>query len=114
MDPFERAEDENAMGYQRWYLERMFAIAPAGAYVGQWLQSFKEFPPRQKPGSFNLDRVMEAVTAGSRAAVAADLPSRARRKRLPSLVGARHDVVPGANKIVGVGTHLRQAHARLV
>jgi arylsulfatase len=62
MDPFERAEQENAMGYQRWYLDRMFAIAPAGAYVGKWLQSFKEFPPRQKPGSFNLDRVMEAVT----------------------------------------------------
>jgi arylsulfatase len=65
MDPFERAEEENAMGYQRWYMERMFAIAPAGAYVGRWLQSFKEFPPRQKPGSFNLDRVMEAVTGGS-------------------------------------------------
>ncbi|MCX7203504.1 MAG: sulfatase-like hydrolase/transferase [Burkholderiales bacterium] len=62
MDPFERAEAEHAIGYQRWYLERMYAIAPAGAYVGQWLQSFKEFPPRQKPGSFNLDRVMEAVT----------------------------------------------------
>jgi arylsulfatase len=66
MDPFERAESENAMGYQRWYMERMFAIAPAGAYVGRWLQSFREFPPRQKPGSFNLDRVMEAVTQGSK------------------------------------------------
>jgi arylsulfatase len=62
MDPFERAESEHAMGYQRWYMERMFIIAPAGAFVGQWLQSFREFPPRQKPGSFNLDRVMEAVT----------------------------------------------------
>jgi arylsulfatase len=50
------------MGYQRWYLDRMFAIAPAAAYVGQWLQSFREFPPRQKPGSFNLDRVMEMVS----------------------------------------------------
>ena len=66
MDPFERADEENAMGYQRWYLEHMFVIAPAGAYVGQWLQSFKEFPPRQKPGSFNLDRVMEAVTSGGK------------------------------------------------
>jgi arylsulfatase len=66
MDPFERAEHENAMGYQRWYMERMFTIAPAGAYVGQWLQSFRDFPPRQKPGSFNLDRVMEAVMAGSK------------------------------------------------
>ena len=63
MDPFERAQHENAMGYQRWYMEHMFAIAPAGAYVGQWLQSFREFQPRQKPGSFNLDRVMAALTA---------------------------------------------------
>ena len=36
--------------------------APAAAFVGNWLQSFREFPPRQKPGSFNLERVMEAVT----------------------------------------------------
>ncbi|MCC7215933.1 MAG: arylsulfatase [Burkholderiales bacterium] len=64
MDPFERAEEEHAMGYQRWYMERMYAFAPAGAYVGQWLQSFREFPPRQKPGSFNLERAMEAVTSG--------------------------------------------------
>jgi len=56
---------EDAMGYTRWYLEHMFAIAPAGAFVGQWLQSFREFPPRRKPGSFNLDRVMEAVTRGA-------------------------------------------------
>ncbi len=63
MDPFERAEAEDAMGFQRWYMEHMFVIAPAGAYVSRWLQSFREFPPRQKPGSFNLDRVMEAVTA---------------------------------------------------
>ena len=54
------------MDYDRWFVEHMFAFAPAGAYVAQWLQSFREFPPRQKPGSFNLDRVMEAVTAGSR------------------------------------------------
>jgi arylsulfatase len=66
MDPFERAEQEHAMGYTRWYLEHMFVIAHAGAHVGQWLQSFREFPPRQKPGSFNLDRVMEAVMAGSK------------------------------------------------
>lgn len=65
MDPFERAEAEDSMGYQRWWVDHMFIIAPASAYVGHWLQSFAEFPPRQKPGSFNLDRVMEAVTAGS-------------------------------------------------
>jgi arylsulfatase len=66
MDPFERAEEENAIGYQRWYLDRMFMIAPSGAFVAKWLQSFKDFPPRQKPGSFNLDRVMEAVMSSSK------------------------------------------------
>ncbi|HRI19508.1 MAG TPA: arylsulfatase [Panacibacter sp.] len=60
-DPFERAEYEG-LGYKRWYLEHMFVIAPGAAYIGQWLQSFKEFPPRMKPGSFNLDRVMEEVS----------------------------------------------------
>ncbi len=65
MDPFERAQAEDAMGYQRWYMDRMFAIAPAAAYVGAWLQSFRDYPPRQKPGSFNLERVMESVTKGA-------------------------------------------------
>jgi arylsulfatase A-like enzyme len=65
MDPFERAEAEDAMGFQRWYLEHMYAVAPAAGFIAQWLQSFREFPPRQKPGSFNLDRVMEAVTRGA-------------------------------------------------
>jgi arylsulfatase len=65
MDPFERARQEDAMGYQRWWIEHMYVFAPAASYVGNWLQSFRDFPPRQKPGSFNLDRVMEAVTAGS-------------------------------------------------
>jgi len=64
-DPFERAEYEG-YGYNQWFAEHMFLLAPASAYVGQWLRSFKEFPPRQKPGSFSLDRVMEAVTAGSK------------------------------------------------
>jgi len=61
MDPFELAH-EIGMDYDRWFAEHMFLIAPAAGYVAQWLQSFKEFPPRQKPGSFNLDHVMEAVT----------------------------------------------------
>jgi arylsulfatase len=60
-DPFERAEYEG-FGYNQWFADHMFMIAPAAAFVGRWLQSFREFPPRQKPGSFNLERVMEAVS----------------------------------------------------
>jgi hypothetical protein len=28
----------------------------------EWLASFKEYPPRQKPASFNLDEVMRKLS----------------------------------------------------
>ena len=46
----------------------MFVIVPAQAIAAQWIESFKEFPLRQKPASFNLDEVMrkmEMVTSGA-------------------------------------------------
>ncbi|GAL16455.1 arylsulfatase [Vibrio astriarenae] len=33
-------------------------LVPAQAYVGQFLETFKEYPPRQKAASFSLDDVM--------------------------------------------------------
>ena len=62
MDPFELAHHVG-MDYQRWFIEHMFMFAPAAAGVARWLESFREFPPRQKPGSFNLDNVMKAMSA---------------------------------------------------
>jgi len=38
---------------------------PAQQYVGRFLATFKEFPPRQKPGSFSLDNVLESLQAGA-------------------------------------------------
>ena len=61
-DPFERA-DHDGIGYKTWRVEKLYALGPAQAYVARWLQSFKEFPPRQKPGTFNLGNVMEKLTA---------------------------------------------------
>ena len=63
-DPFERADHE-AIGYGQWRAERMFMLAPAQMFVGKYLQSFKDFPPRQKPGSFNLSNAMDKITSGS-------------------------------------------------
>jgi len=34
---------------------------PAQALVAQWLESFKEFPPRARPASFSIDTVMESL-----------------------------------------------------
>ena len=64
-DPFEKARDEDAMGYQRWYVERMYMFIPAMAYLTQWMQSFKEFPIRMKPGSFDLQSAMDAMTGAA-------------------------------------------------
>jgi len=59
-DPFERADWESG-AYETWRFERLFLITPAAAYVGKFLGTFRKFPPRQKPGSFNLDRIMEKL-----------------------------------------------------
>jgi hypothetical protein len=40
----------------------MFYIVPAQAIAAQWLQSFKDFPMRQRPASFNLDEVMATLS----------------------------------------------------
>jgi arylsulfatase len=59
-DPFERADHEG-MGYGTWRAERMFVLAPAQMYVGNYLKTFKEFPPRQRPGSFSLGDAMDKI-----------------------------------------------------
>jgi arylsulfatase A-like enzyme len=56
-DPFEHA-DHLSGNYDTWYAERMFVLVPAQAFVGLHLATYKEFPPRQKPGSFSLDEVL--------------------------------------------------------
>lgn len=58
-DPFE--EGLGAMAYKEWMFERVFMLVPAQAYIGDFLKTFQEFPPRQKPGSFGLDKVMEQL-----------------------------------------------------
>jgi len=63
-DPFERAHHEG-MGYQKWRMERAFVLVPAQSFVANWLSSFEEFPPRQKPGSFSLSQVMDKLTDAS-------------------------------------------------
>ena len=62
-DPFETADHE-AMDYNHWWVDHLFVFVPAQQYVAQFLATFKEFPPSQKPGSFSLDNVMESLQAG--------------------------------------------------
>jgi arylsulfatase len=50
------------MEYEPWFFARAFVVVPAQAIVGQWLASFKDYPIRQKPASFNLDEVMRKLS----------------------------------------------------
>ncbi len=43
-DPFEKAPHESQL-YMRWMADQMWLFVPAQAYIGQFLETFKEFPP---------------------------------------------------------------------
>ncbi len=62
-DPFERA-DVTSNTYYDWLIDRAFLLVPAQHIVGQFLATFREFPPRMKAASFTIDQVMEKLTQG--------------------------------------------------
>jgi arylsulfatase len=60
-DPYERA-DITSNTYFDWMIDRAFLLVPAQEYVGNFLMTFKDYPPRMKAASFSLDKVMEIIT----------------------------------------------------
>ena len=60
LDPYERA-DVTSNTYYDWLIDRAYLLVPAQDYVGKFLKTFKDFPPRQKAASFNLDEVMRKL-----------------------------------------------------
>ena len=59
-DPYERASITSNT-YWDWYIDHVFLLVPAQQYVGNFLKTFKAFPPRQKAASFTIDQVMEQL-----------------------------------------------------
>jgi arylsulfatase A-like enzyme len=62
-DPYERADE--SFEYGKWRVDRAFAFVPAQAYVARFLETFREFPPRQTPASFSLDEVMARLRSNA-------------------------------------------------
>jgi arylsulfatase len=66
-DPFERA-DVTSNTYYDWFLDNDYIALAATYVVTQFLETFKEFPPRQKAASFTIDqavaRLEAALTSG--------------------------------------------------
>jgi arylsulfatase len=59
-DPFEIG-DRVGIGYAKWRIDRTFLLVPAQQIVGQFIATFKEYPPSQKVGSFSLDQVLDKL-----------------------------------------------------
>ncbi len=59
-DPWERAEITSNTYYD-WLLDHAYMLVPAQTYVGNFLATFQQYPPRQKAASFSLDQVMEKM-----------------------------------------------------
>jgi len=59
-DPYEKATITSNT-YWDWYMDHVFLLVPAQKLVGQFLSTFKEFPPRQKAASFSIDQVLEQL-----------------------------------------------------
>jgi arylsulfatase len=65
-DPMEKAQHASNT-YWDWYMSRIFVIVPIQGLAARFLQTMKDYPPSQTPGSFNLEKVqkqIEAATAG--------------------------------------------------
>jgi arylsulfatase A-like enzyme len=63
-DPFERADE--SVDYGKWRIDHLFLLVPAQAIVAQFLQSFKDFPPRAKPGTFTVGNALDALYRNSK------------------------------------------------
>jgi len=64
-DPWERYQTEGML-YGRWWGEKLWAMMPAVAIVGQFLQTFKAFPPSQASGSLSVEKALAALQDGGR------------------------------------------------
>jgi arylsulfatase len=65
-DPYEFA-DITSNTYWDWIFDHIFVFVPAQAMVGQFLETLKEFPPRQKAASFSIDQVVEKLVSAATA-----------------------------------------------
>jgi arylsulfatase len=59
-DPYEQA-DITSNTYWDWLIDRIFLVLYGSAIATQFLQTFKEFPPRQGPASFTINNAVEEL-----------------------------------------------------
>jgi len=75
-DPFERATEDASMFYDKWMADRAFLLVPAQMIVGEFLKTFAEFPPRQKPASFSIDQALEKARQNQKVLAVGGAPAK--------------------------------------
>ena len=48
--------------YQEWMFRRIYLLVPAQGFVGAFVKSFKDFPPRGLPASFSVCDALKKVS----------------------------------------------------
>ena len=61
-DPYERA-DITSNTYYDWFIDHAYIVLAAQSIITPFLETFKEFPPRQKAASFTIDQALEKMAA---------------------------------------------------
>ena len=59
-DPYEFAT-VTSNTYWDWYIDHAFLMYPMGDVVGDFLATFKEYPPRMKAGSWDMGKALESL-----------------------------------------------------
>jgi arylsulfatase len=59
-DPYEFA-DVTSNTYYDWFLHRDYIVLTGNLIVTKWAETFKDFPPVQKPNSFTIDDAIEKM-----------------------------------------------------
>jgi arylsulfatase len=59
-DPYERAPITSNTYYD-WMIDHSFLLVPAQALVGEFLATFKDYPPRQKAASFTISDALRKL-----------------------------------------------------
>jgi arylsulfatase A-like enzyme len=59
-DPYERA-DITSNTYYDWFISQPYLVFAANVVAAKFLDTFKEFPPRQRAASFSIDQAVEKM-----------------------------------------------------
>ena len=58
---FRSRADITSITYYDWLVNHIYLMVPAQGFVGEFLQTFRDYPQRQKAASFNLDEVLRKM-----------------------------------------------------